>query len=212
VATTANSDKVLSRKKATLVALAASGRVPVAKPERIRAICEVDVTGMLEMLRSISEAAWDTEDAAKENAFPVFRQTRHIVARFSDPRGGPETHHSNGTWHQWESELRPLLDQIAKHYGLSQPDYSKVMLARLRAGGQIDPHYDVGISNHLTHKIHVPLITNTHVRFVIAGETFHLPAGKAYELNNVAVHEVQNGGEQDRIHLIFELFDRGLPV
>lgn len=202
--------RALLRHRAALAALAASDRAPIVKPARFREICDVDIDALRHMLSAIPTAEWADEDAAKENKFPVFRQTQHIVARFSDPSGGPETYHSNGFWHRWEHVLAPALDRIAACYRLERPDYSKVMLARLVAGGRIDSHRDVGLSNHLTHKIHVPLVTNGEVRFTIDGETFHLPEGKAYELNNLAPHAVRNDGAQDRVHLIFELFDAAL--
>ncbi len=103
----------------------------------------------------------------------------------------------------------PVMTAVAAHYDMAEPDFSKVMLARLAAGGKIDPHSDIGVSNHLAHKIHVPLQTNEGVRFRVGAGNFRLEADKAYELNNVAVHSVVNGGTEDRIHLVFELFDRG---
>ena len=81
------------------------------------------------------------------------------------------------------------------------------MLARLAAGRGIDPHTDHGGANHLTHKIHVPLQTNPRATLAVAGATFHLEAGYAWEVNNLAVHSAFNGGGQDRIHFIFEVLE-----
>ena len=80
-------------------------------------------------------------------------------------------------------------------------------MARLAAGGGIDPHIDVEPSNSLTHKIHVPLVTNPKAMLTVAGAELHLPAGRALEVNNLAPHSAFNGGEQDRIHFIFEVFE-----
>ena len=197
----------LPKRLAVLAALAASGRVAVTKPARFREICEIDVSRLVGMVRNLSDAEWDAENAAKENDFAVFSQTRHIIARFSPATGGPEGYHSTDFWARWSDALTPVLSSVATQYDLRRPDFSKVMLARLAAGGKIDPHYDIGLSNHLTHKIHVPLITNPKVWFQVEGETFRLEVGKAYELNNVGLHAVSNEGPADRIHLIFELFD-----
>lgn len=198
----------LPKRLAVLAALAASGRVAVTKPARFREICEVDVSRLVGLVQKLSDVEWDAENATKENDFAVFSQTRHIIARFSPAAGGPEDYYSTDFWARWSDTLTPALSSVAARYDLRRPDFSKVMLARLAAGGRIDPHYDIGVSNHLTHKIHVPLITNPKVWFRVEGETFRLEVGKAYELNNVGLHAVSNEGPADRIHLIFELFDR----
>ena len=79
--------------------------------------------------------------------------------------------------------------------------------ARLAAGGTIAPHTDGAGSNLVTHKIHVPLITNPDALFLAGGVWTHLEAGQAYEVNNIGRHGVVNRGAQDRIHLIFEVYD-----
>ena len=81
------------------------------------------------------------------------------------------------------------------------------MLARLTAGGKIDPHTDGAGSHLLTHKIHIPIQTNDKVQFYIHDRAYHLREGYAYEVNHIAPHRVENLGTCDRIHLMFELFD-----
>ena len=44
------------------------------------------------------------------------------------------------------------------------------------------------------HKIHVPLQTNDQVTFLVDGIGYHLPEGEAVEVNNMAVHAVENRG------------------
>ena len=85
-----------------------------------------------------------------------------------------------------------------------------MMLARLAKGGVIEKHVDGAGSNLLTHKIHVPLVTNEKVWFEVGSTVFHLEPGLAYELNNIRPHGVRNDGDHDRIHLIFEIMDRAL--
>jgi aspartyl/asparaginyl beta-hydroxylase len=198
------------KKLAVLASLAASGRTPVVKPEHVREICKVDIAELERRVRAVPEAQWRAEDEKKENAFTVFDQTQHIVARFNTGTRGPESWHATGTWADWQDLLLPLMQGIAGHYGLAQPDFPKVMFARLAAGGRIAPHSDLGVPNHLAHKIHVPIVTNDKVMFRVGNKRFHLSAGSAYELNNIAVHSVKNGGDEDRIHLVFELFDAAL--
>ncbi|MEI9803389.1 MAG: aspartyl/asparaginyl beta-hydroxylase domain-containing protein [Pseudolabrys sp.] len=179
-----NIGQVTPKKLAVLAALAASGRTPVVKPEHFREICTVDICSLLRDVRGIGDAEWDVENEKKENNFSCFRQTRHIIGRFNNGPH-PEGYHATAFWERWSDHLVPVMRTVAAHYDLAEADYSKVMLARLAAGGKVDSHSDIGVSNHLTHKIHVPLVTNKNVWFQVGGERFQLETGKAYELNNI---------------------------
>lgn len=182
----------------------------VTKPDSYRPICQVDVAALRERLLAVGEAAWHAEDARKENRFACFHHTRHIVARFIPSNSDPMAFYSTPFWAVWQSLLRPILDQVASHYGLAEAEFPKVMFARLAANAVIDRHVDGAGSNLLTHKIHVPLVTSERVWFEVGDARFQLHCGQAYELNNLKPHGVRNDGETDRIHLIFELFDRSL--
>lgn len=105
----------------------------------------------------------------------------------------------------------PLMQQAVSCLGFQNAVFPKVMFARLAAGGRIDEHVDGAGSNLLTHKVHVPLITNPKAVFVSNGDSSHLEAGFAYEVNNIAAHSAANLGDSDRIHLIFEVFEHDDP-
>lgn len=99
------------------------------------------------------------------------------------------------------------MEKAIEAYGFDKPEFPKVMFARLAAGKTIAVHTDGAGSNLHTHKIHVPLVTNPKAILTTNGESFHLEAGRAYEVNNIAAHGCQNQGADDRIHLIFEVFE-----
>jgi len=48
--------------------------------------------------------------------------------------------------------------------------------------------------------------------FFIDGTGYHFAEGEAVEVSNMAVHAVENAGDTDRIHLIFEYFDAEQPT
>jgi hypothetical protein len=100
------------------------------------------------------------------------------------------------------------MKEIVVAYAFEQPVFPKVMLARLAAGASIDRHTDGAGSNLFTHKIHLPIQTNERALMFIGGRSFHLKEGHAYEVNNLVPHGAQNLGSEDRIHLIFEVFDQ----
>ena len=81
------------------------------------------------------------------------------------------------------------------------------MLARFAAGRGIDLHRDAGAAHPFVHKIHVPLRTNPRALLIVDDVAFHPEAGHAWEINNLVPHGAFNGGDRDRIHFIFEVYE-----
>ena len=179
----------------------------VQKPTAIRALGDVDVAALVELVRRISPATWDGEDAIKENNFDVFHHTQHIIFRFIAGNRDPEDNYANPAWEIWRPVLMPIMLQAVEPYQFRNPHFPKAMLAKLAAGHHIDPHYDGAGSNQRVHKIHVPLVTNPDASFQVNGESFHLDLGKAFEVNNIVSHGARNDGDQDRVHFIFEVYE-----
>ena len=179
----------------------------VAKPPAVRRLGPVDVSVLRLQVARLSEKVWRQENAVKENDYACFAHTQHIVLRFV-PRDLPGIRfYSRPAWNLWRTYLLPVMAEAVAPYGFAQPVYPKAMLARLAAGHGIDLHTDRGGMNPVVHKIHIPLQTSPHATLTTAGVTSHLPAGCAYEVNNLAPHGAFNGGTEDRIHLIFEAFE-----
>ena len=181
--------------------------LPVAKPRSVRRLGSVDVAALKSQVSRLSEKVWRQEDAAKENDYFCFAHTQHVVFRFVPPDLPGVAFYSRPLWSVWRTCLLPVMAEAAAPYGFAQPVYPKAMLARLAAGHGIDLHTDSGGMNPIVHKIHVPLQTNPQATLTAAGVTSHLPAGRAYEVNNLAPHGAFNGGTEDRIHFIFEVFE-----
>lgn len=179
----------------------------VTKPANFFDLGLQDTTSLNKFVSKLSATVWQIENSVKENNFSVFHHTEHIIFRFIPNFGDPRDFYSNPIWHIAEPHVRPLMEKIAAHYKLAQPEFSKVMLARLQAGFDIAPHRDGAGSNLLCHKIHVPIVTDTSVTMTVGGVCKHLEVNRAYEVNNTTLHSVSNPSETDRVHLIFELFD-----
>ena len=179
----------------------------VSKPQTFRDLGAVDCEKLAAMVAKISDATWQSEDGYKENKFNVLRHTRHIVLRFIPANRDPLAFYSEPAWATWKALIMPVMHQATGPYGFAEPEFPKVMLARLAAGHSIGRHSDGAGSHEFVHKIHVPLQTHADALFHVGDETRHLPAGRAVEVNNIAKHGVTNGSEHDRVHLIFEVFD-----
>lgn len=183
----------------------------VKKPATVRDLGSVDIGVLKGLVFRLSDRVWAQENERKENNFPCFHHTRHVIFRFIENNVNPEDYYSNPIWEVWGPVLLPVMTAVVKPFRFSRPEFPKVMLARLAAGEHIDEHIDGAGSNLMTHKIHVPIQTNSAAFFETNGEKFCLSEGRAYEVNNLARHSASNSGEQDRIHLIFEVFERCLP-
>lgn len=192
------------------VATTQSGIVDVKKvnkPKTYRDLGKFDVTEVQNTVLRLSDRLWKIENQRKENNFSVFHHTEHIIFRFPPGNQNPLNYYSNPIWRIWEPMLLPLMDEITAPYDHKECQYSKVMLARLLAGQHIDRHVDGAGSNLLTHKMHVPIITNPNVLFTVEDDTRHLKFAHAYEVNNIVRHAASNNSDQHRVHLIFEHFD-----
>jgi hypothetical protein len=187
---------------------------PAANPRKtisIRRLGTVDVDALRAAVLAVPDDVWDAENASKPNKFEVLDETRHIVFRFIDSPRDWRFSHDRAAWPQWRGLLEPVLAQAIRSYGYARGVFPRVMLARMPAGGVIHPHIDANPAAKWPHKIHVPLLTNVHVVSCFGGAEHHFAPGEAVEVNNLGPHWVRNGGETDRIHLIFEYYDADQP-
>ena len=181
------------------------------KTESIRRLGPVDIAALREAVLRIDEARWDAENADKPNRFEALDRTRHIVFRFVSNFQDWRDSYDRPLWAEWKGMLEPVLAQAVRDYGYKDAAFPRVMLARMAPGGVIKPHRDANPAAKWPHKIHVPLLTNDKVTFFVDGVGYHVPEGEAVEVSNMAVHAVENAGDTDRIHLIFEYYDREQP-
>ena len=177
------------------------------KTNSLRVLATVDIEQLKSLVISISDQVWEKETASRKNAFACFHHTQHIIFRFPyDFHDRTHVENKPG-WPIWQPILQPIIDASVACYHYKSGQLGAVMLARLKAGGEIDRHIDGSLSYYFLHKIHVPLFTNPGVSMYIEPKSYHLEEGKAYEVNNIVHHAVKNTGASDRIHLIFEYFN-----
>jgi hypothetical protein len=187
---------------------------PAANPRKtttVRKLGPIDITALRAAVLAIPEAIWDAENADKPNKLDVLEETRHIVFRFIDNAIDWRRSYDCPAWSPWRRLLEPVLTQAVRDYGYVRGAYPRVMLANMPPGGVIPPHVDANPAALWPHKIHVPLFTNDRVVCWFGEAEHHFPAGEAVEVNNLGGHWVRNGGDTDRVHLIFEYYDADQP-
>jgi hypothetical protein len=181
------------------------------KTASIRRLGRVDIAPLKAAVAAIPEALWDAENSSKPNRFGALDATRHIIFRFVSNFRDWRDSYDRPLWNEWKPLVEPVLEAATEPYGYGHAAFPRVMLARMAPGGVIHPHRDENPAAKWPHKIHVPLKTNEDVTFFVDGTGYHFEEGEAVEVNNMGLHAVENRGDTDRIHLIFEYYDLDQP-
>jgi hypothetical protein len=170
----------------------------------IRSFGKVDMESLAAAILAQDDAAWN-ENVQRQQDYEVHEQTRSIVLLFAEVSDWPALEVSKQPgWDRLAETAVPLMHQIIRNWYPPGGTIIRAMAAKLLAGGRILPHRDSHPSFGAGHRIHVPIITNPRVRFMIDGRPFQFEVGQAYEINNQKVHSVMNKGTVDRINFIFD--------
>ena len=175
----------------------------------LRELGAIDTTALREAILSQEEGAWH-EDSYRQKSYDVHDQTQSIVLVFTDGSNWPESDvKKEPGWDRIADVAVPVMHEIiGKHYPAGG-NIIRAMAAKLVVGGIIKPHHDHHPSFHCGHRIHIPITTNSRVRFMIDGRPYQFQVGQAYELNNQKQHSVMNKGTEDRITFIFDYVPPG---
>ena len=170
----------------------------------IRSFGKVGMEPLAEAILAQDEAAWN-ENVQRQNDYEVHEQTRSIVLLFADVAQWPALEVSKQPgWDRLAKVAVPVMHEIIGKWYPPGGTIIRAMAAKLLAGGRIVPHRDSHPSFGAGHRIHLPIVTNPRVRFMIDGRPYQLQVGEAYEINNQKVHSVMNKGDADRINFIFD--------
>ena len=172
--------------------------------ELLRDLGPVDSRALSDAVLSLDDAAWREEEIRQE-IFTVHRETESVVMVFVDLKKWPELIvKKEPGWDHLADAAVPLMHDIIDRFYPKGGTIIRAMAAKLLSGGRIKPHVDTHPSFHMGHRIHVPITTNSRVRFMIDGKPHRLQIGRAYEINNQMQHSVMNKGKEDRITFIFD--------
>ena len=192
-----------------------SGTVVLSTERDLQRMCVklADCTNSFRALQTrvlaMSEKDWTDKEQRRAGNVTVVRAAhdrlgiRKMLLRFSDDIFTQVF--ELPFWRTWMPELSPVFSRLGIHPSM----VVRCLLARIPPGAHIGIHHDTGRWTTLTHRIHVPVVTNPDVVFRVGPipedmVRVNFREGFAYELNNRAKHEVFNGGKSHRVHLIFD--------
>jgi len=174
---------------------------------------DMDISPIKGLVEQLTDLHWAGE-ATRQERYEAHKDTQAIGLVYDE-----DFRHTNPTvqpaYNLFGPVLRNLFAMIAEYYETSADILAKfdrpvrgyfirVNLVKLRAGGEITPHWDMNFSLAHSHRIHVPIITNDQVFFRVGQETAVMKEGEVIEINNRRRHSVINEGTEDRVHLILD--------
>jgi hypothetical protein len=162
----------------------------------------VDCQALTEKVLSLEEEAWQG-DPRRQQDYDVHAQTQSIILSFCD--GWPEVVVTEAAGYALlGAEAQPVMDALVRRCYRPGGRVLRAMVTRLRPGRRIARHIDSHPTFSIAHRVHVPLLTNPRVEFIVGPEKVPPRPHFAFELNNLMLHQVANNGATDRIHFIFD--------
>lgn len=149
-------------------------------------------------VKRFTDGDWN-EFSVRQKVFKAHAATKTIPVLMDEFLADPKT-----KWYFiFESFLKNLENKLSKHYGKGSVE--RCILVKLPKQTRIDQHIDSGIFLEKTKRIHLPIITNSKVLFLIDNEERNLKRRELWEINNTQkVHGVINDGDNDRVHMIVD--------
>jgi Aspartyl/Asparaginyl beta-hydroxylase len=163
----------------------------------------VEMAALAERTLAQPAEAWLEHDL-RQRRYDVHHDTQSIVLVFCDAKWPDPVITREPGWARLADAALPMMDALIARFYPPGGTVLRAMAARLEVGGTIRPHIDKVDSFVHSHRIHVPLTSNDHVRFTVDGRPCPMALGRAYEINNQKVHSVMNRGREPRISFIFD--------
>jgi hypothetical protein len=170
-----------------------------------RSISFIEESLLDNILNNIEEDDWYIDDYRCEdpamtavNSIPIFHSASCTTC--SDALLTVE---KRKLFNKFYPLIEPILNELKVYYDYN---FHASFLARLNPRRRIELHVDSGDFLMRGHRVHVPIKTNEDVKYVICNNEYYWEKGKIYEFDNSLVHGVINNSDEDRIHLVLNLY------
>ena len=100
--------------------------------------------------------------------------------------------------------VEPIINILKGYYTFNK--YA-CFLVRLAPNSNVGMHIDSGLFLELCNRIHIPIVTNPKVKYVIDSHNYYWERGSIYEFDNTRKHGVRNESNDYRIHLVINLYN-----
>jgi hypothetical protein len=169
----------------------------------LRELGEIDVDPLRAAILGLGQDHWLSNEQ-RQNDYEVHKQTHSVILVFCDGPMNDLVVSKEDGWDLLAEAAIPVMHELIARAYPPGGTIIRAMAAKLLSRGRIAPHFDSHPTFRHSHRIHVPITTNSRVRFSIDGRPYRMQVGQAYEINNQKTHSVINSGGEDRITFIFD--------
>ncbi len=170
----------------------------------LRDLGELEITALSAAILALDSEVW-LQNQYRQTTYDVHNSTQSVVLVFTDGSDWPQiTVTKELGWDLLAEVAVPVMHKIIEQHYPPGGTIIRAMAAKLQAGTVIKPHHDRHPSFHFGHRIHIPITTNSRVRYIIDGRPYRFELGRAYEINNQKQHSVMNKSDEDRITFLFD--------
>ncbi len=170
---------------------------------------EIDPRAFLEEIEAV-EGAWD-RSTGRQTKIKVQREARAIPLRGlrkSAIAGRKRRDVHKSRWTSGSARF-PLACRFLRDIAKAEDSLlSRAKIVCLPAGRRVYPHIDRGEYYALRNRYHLVLKSAQGSWLKAADEEIRMQEGELWWFDNKAIHEACNDGDQDRIHMIFDLLPR----
>ena len=169
----------------------------------------IDPTPFLDEIAAI-EGAWDGSTGRQEK-IKVQREALSIPLRGLRKSAIGERKRRDVHESRWTtmSKLYPVARSFLRDFAKDQDSLlSRAKIVCLPAGRRVYPHIDRGDYYKLRNRFHLVLRSTAGSWLKAGEEEIRMQEGELWWFDNKQVHEALNDGDQDRIHMIFDLLPR----
>ena len=179
--------------------------------KRLRQGC--DRAPLMAELGSI-DGIW-AEQTGRQSAVPVQKKALAVPLRglVKSAQGGrPRRDVHESRWTSGSHRL-PLFQEFLKQVAAEEDGVlGRAKIVCLPAGQQVFSHSDRGEYCKVRNRYHF-VLKSTQGSWLKAGnEEVRMQEGELWWFDNKAAHEARNDGQEDRIHLVFDLLPRHLET
>jgi len=152
----------------------------------------------------LTPGVWN-EDTSRQDSFRCHQDTQAIPLIYG--RNLREIVYTRLWKEKWKALLIPSLQNVLNEY-YGEGEIIRMCLCKLLPYGKVLEHKDDTEEVLLyTHRIHLPIVTNENIDFIVESDVFNLKEGSLYEFSNQQFHQVKSRSSLDRIHLIFDYLE-----
>lgn len=177
----------------------------------IEPLFEYDISGIVAVLPDL-EDAWGEERWRQQMPYTPHADSETIFLRRQPgmrPRDVILQLASVATRYLGSPPLAIAIDALCARVN-GRP--ARAMLVRLRPGGRVAPHTDMGTYADATERFHLPIVTSPEAWFEFGGAKQHMAAGAWYAFDKHQPHAAGNDGAEWRVHLILDVHPESYGV